>query len=156
MTFADQKQGTESTAAFTLDASRTPKEIDLTYEGPAEALKGLRQYGIYAIEDGKLTLCLTQPPATEEDRPKEFGTKAGAGHGMEAGAREGRRMRQCPHSGPMPTPGAAQAPGCSGGGKQSGGSDKPLPARGVLSPRRTWRIAPRAESASGVAARRRY
>ena len=77
MTFADLKQGTESTAAFRIDASRTPREIDLTYEGPAEALKGLRQYGIYAIEDGKLTLCLTQPPATEADRPKEFGTKAG-------------------------------------------------------------------------------
>ena len=77
LVFADLKQGTESTSAFTLDASETPKEIDLTYEGHAEALKGARQYGIYKLEGDELVLCLTQPGAAEEDRPKGFSTKEG-------------------------------------------------------------------------------
>jgi len=41
--------------------------------GPAEELKGMKQFGIYKLEKGKLTLCLTgSPQATEKDRPKKF------------------------------------------------------------------------------------
>jgi uncharacterized protein (TIGR03067 family) len=76
--FADRKRGGQSRYAYTIDASRKPKVIDITYEGPEAALKGVRQFGIYKIEKDKLTLCLTaEPGATEKDRPKRFTTKEG-------------------------------------------------------------------------------
>ena len=47
---------------------------------PAEELKGRKQFGIYKLEKGKLTLCLTgSPEATVKDRPKEFAVKDKAG-----------------------------------------------------------------------------
>jgi uncharacterized protein (TIGR03067 family) len=58
---------------YTIDPSKSPKAIDLTNDGPSEQLKGKKQYGIYKLEKGKLTICVTgSPGATEEDRPKEF------------------------------------------------------------------------------------
>src|SRR5687768_17543176 len=35
--FAHRKQGIESTFAYTIDASKTPRAIEFTYEGPAAA-----------------------------------------------------------------------------------------------------------------------
>lgn len=73
--FADTKRGGESHYTFTLDASKKPKRIDVTYEGPVAAMKGEKQLGIYKMENDKLTLCLTFPGATEKDRPTGFTTK---------------------------------------------------------------------------------
>jgi uncharacterized protein (TIGR03067 family) len=75
--FADRKQGSESHYTYTIDSSKNPKVIDITYEGPVAALKGTRQFGIYKLEKDKLTLCLTSPKSTEKDRPKQFSTKEG-------------------------------------------------------------------------------
>ena len=75
--FADRKQGGESPFAYTIDESKTPRAIDFTYDGPVAALKGARQYGIYKVEGGQLTICLTLPGAAEKDRPTGFGTKEG-------------------------------------------------------------------------------
>ena len=75
--FADLKHGGETPFAYTIDASKTPKVIDFVYEGPVAALKDARQYGIYKVEGGQLTICLTLSGATEKDRPTGFGTKEG-------------------------------------------------------------------------------
>jgi uncharacterized protein (TIGR03067 family) len=75
--FADRKRGAESPFAYTIDASKTPKVINFVYEGKIAALKDAKQYGIYKIEGGQLTICLTLPGATEKDRPKDFSTKEG-------------------------------------------------------------------------------
>jgi uncharacterized protein (TIGR03067 family) len=61
---------------YTIDPSKSPKAIDLTNDGPSELVKGKKQYGIYKLEKGKLTICVTgSSGATEDDRPKEFTIK---------------------------------------------------------------------------------
>jgi uncharacterized protein (TIGR03067 family) len=67
--------GTDVDYTYSIDPSKSPKTIDLTIVGPAEELKGHKQFGIYKLEKGKLTLCLTGPDGTKEDRPKEFTVK---------------------------------------------------------------------------------
>lgn len=57
--FADLKHGGETPFAYTIDASKTPKVIDFAYEGPVAALNDASQYGIYKVEGGQLTICLT-------------------------------------------------------------------------------------------------
>jgi uncharacterized protein (TIGR03067 family) len=65
--------GGEVALSYAVDASTSPGRITLTYEqGP---LKSSRQYGIYKVEGGKLTLCVAAPKAPEEERPKEFKTE---------------------------------------------------------------------------------
>jgi uncharacterized protein (TIGR03067 family) len=72
--------GKDPAYTYGIDPSKTPKAIDFTYVGPAQELKGAKQFGIYKLEKGKLTLCLTgSPTAAEQDRPKEFAVKDGAG-----------------------------------------------------------------------------
>jgi uncharacterized protein (TIGR03067 family) len=72
-----QSDGREGELAYkyTIDPSKSPKAIDLTYDGPSEQFKGKKQYGIYKLEKGKLTMCVAGWGATEEDRPKEFEVK---------------------------------------------------------------------------------
>jgi uncharacterized protein (TIGR03067 family) len=66
-------EGGEVRFSFDIDPSKDPKQITLTYdEGP---LKGVKQFGIYKLEGGKLTLCFAAPRAPEEERPKEFKTE---------------------------------------------------------------------------------
>jgi uncharacterized protein (TIGR03067 family) len=61
---------------FTLDASASPKTIDLEFtDGPHAGDKLL---GIYAKDGKKLKWCTTLPKGA--DRPKEFSTKAASGH----------------------------------------------------------------------------
>jgi len=67
--------GADVDYTYSIDPSKSPKAIDLTIVGPAEELKGHKQFGIYKMEKGKLTFCLTGPEATKEDRPKEFTVK---------------------------------------------------------------------------------
>jgi uncharacterized protein (TIGR03067 family) len=79
-TFSLKVEGKDAEHTYSIDPSRTPKEIDLTYVGPEAGLKGFKQFGIYKLEKDKLTLCLTgDPKATKEDRPKDFEVKDGAG-----------------------------------------------------------------------------
>jgi uncharacterized protein (TIGR03067 family) len=72
--------GKNAEYTYKIDPSNSPKAIDITYVGPIKKLKGHKQFGIYKLEKGKLTLCLTgSPQATEKDRPKEFVVKDQAG-----------------------------------------------------------------------------
>lgn len=52
---------------FTIDGSKSPKTIDLTMKD-----RGLKQFGIYKIEKGTLTLCWAEPGAAADNRPTEF------------------------------------------------------------------------------------
>jgi uncharacterized protein (TIGR03067 family) len=72
----DRKKGDESHYTYTIDPSRQPRTIDLTYQGPSPALKNTRQLGIYKVEGNKLTICLSPPGAAEKDRPREFAARA--------------------------------------------------------------------------------
>jgi uncharacterized protein (TIGR03067 family) len=68
--------GTDVDYAYSIDPSKSPKTIDLTIG--SEELKGKMQFGIYKLEKGKLTFCLTAPDWKKEDRPKEFAVKDNA------------------------------------------------------------------------------
>src|SRR5262249_28722416 len=70
-----QRDSTSRTGNFKLDASATPKTIDLKIEEkPGE--KSTTVLGIYQLEGDKLTVCFGEPGSG--DRPKEFATKAGS------------------------------------------------------------------------------
>ena len=69
------KIGDEShTATITVDASQTPKAIDLTPDdGPQ---KGKTMKAIYEVKGDELKVCHGEPDA---DRPKELASKEGSG-----------------------------------------------------------------------------
>ena len=73
----DRKMDKESRYTYTIDASKEPRAIDIVYQGPEPALKDAKQFGIYKIEDNKLTICFNLPGVKE--RPKRFATQAGSG-----------------------------------------------------------------------------
>ena len=58
---------------FTLDASKSPKEIDIVPDGPKKVVVK----GIYKIEKDVLTICHAAPGA---ERPTAFASKEGSGH----------------------------------------------------------------------------
>ncbi len=63
---------------FTIDVEATPARIDIEFvEGP-EA--GNWSYGLYELDDDRLTLCLGLVGAT---RPVAFATRSGSGHALE-------------------------------------------------------------------------
>ncbi len=63
------------TGTFKLDATKTPKTLDIISDaGPN---KGKTLKGIYKIEDDKFTYCVAGP---DKDRPTEFSGKEGSGH----------------------------------------------------------------------------
>ena len=54
--------------SYATDPKKSPKTITITYpEG--------KHLGIYKIEDGKLTICMTKTGAAEKDRPNAFATQ---------------------------------------------------------------------------------
>ncbi len=76
--FSSKTEGEEAVHTYSIDPSRTPKEIDLTSAGPEARFKGFKKFGIYKLEKDKLTLCVTgDPEATKADRPKDFEDRAG-------------------------------------------------------------------------------
>ncbi len=60
-------------ASYTLDASKSPKQIDATIKEGESA--GQTVKGIYKIEDGKVTMCWSMPGG---ERPSEFKTETGS------------------------------------------------------------------------------
>ena len=65
---------TVTKGTFTLDPSKKPKAIDLKIEGNDQVIQG-----IYELDGDTLKLCYAAPG---EERPKQFGTKAGSGHAL--------------------------------------------------------------------------
>jgi uncharacterized protein (TIGR03067 family) len=63
----------EYTATMTVNPKKDPKTIDNVHESGAQ--KGKKQYGVYKLEGGELTVCMTPPGRAEGDRPKDFTTK---------------------------------------------------------------------------------
>lgn len=66
--YDDGKKG--RTITFTLDAAKSPKQIDLTL--PTTDMKA---FGLYAFVEGKLHICYGQPG---EARPEKLDSKAGS------------------------------------------------------------------------------
>jgi hypothetical protein len=57
------------TYAYFVGGALAPGEITMQRDG------GTRHFGLYKVERGRLSLCLTGPGAAEEDRPRKFDTK---------------------------------------------------------------------------------
>ena len=60
--------GKKETVAYKVDDTKTPHHIDLTFarDGKTET-----HHGIYKVEKGVLTLCVTEPKVKDEKEPKE-------------------------------------------------------------------------------------
>jgi uncharacterized protein (TIGR03067 family) len=72
-TLDDSKE--KRTGTFKLDATKTPKTLDIVADtGPN---KGKTLKGIYKIEDDTFTYCVGGP---DKDRPTEFTGKEGSGY----------------------------------------------------------------------------
>ncbi len=69
--------------AFTIDAGKKPKTIDLKFTAGPE--KGNTSQGIYELDSDDFKLCLT---ITAKDRPAEFAAKPKSGLGLEVLKRE--------------------------------------------------------------------
>ena len=66
--------GDAATATIKVDASKTPRTMDLAFEsGPR---KGKIELAIYDVKDDELRICIAAP---EKDRPTEFSSKMGSG-----------------------------------------------------------------------------
>lgn len=63
----------EYAAKITVDPGKSPKTIINLHESGAQ--KGKKQYGVYKLEGGRLTVCMTAPGRAETDWPKDFNTK---------------------------------------------------------------------------------
>ena len=73
--YSFQLQKTRLELSFKLDASKSPKTIDLeVVEGPE---KGKVYHGIYKLEKDRYTICRTTEPGKE--RPTKFATQAKSG-----------------------------------------------------------------------------
>ena len=63
----------EYQAKLSVDPTKTPRTIDNAHETGTQ--KGKKQFGIYKVENGRWTVCMTAPGAAEKDRPRNFDTK---------------------------------------------------------------------------------
>jgi uncharacterized protein (TIGR03067 family) len=71
-----------SAGTFKLDATKTPRHIDLV---PAGGPKGTVIHGIYKLEKGMLTICYGAPG---KNRPAAFESKEGSGHTLSVWKKE--------------------------------------------------------------------
>jgi uncharacterized protein (TIGR03067 family) len=71
-----------SSGKFKLDASKSPKQINMIPDGAPE---GVSIKGIYKIEGNKLTICYALP---KQDRPTAFESKEKTGHTLTVWIRE--------------------------------------------------------------------
>ena len=74
--FADPGEELGGKSSVKLDASKSPKHIDLVaLEGPT---KGMTIQGIYKLDQDRLVICLRDPEGAKKGRPKAFATEAGS------------------------------------------------------------------------------
>jgi uncharacterized protein (TIGR03067 family) len=69
--------GEHEKGTLKLDPTKKPKTIDIHITEGTE--KGKTQLGLYELEGDTLKVCVAE---AEKDRPKEFGSKEGSGHGL--------------------------------------------------------------------------
>ena len=69
-TITIKSKNKDETATYKVDASKKPKEIDITDP------EGKTLMGIYTVEGDKLKICLCKPDGNK--RPTEFSAKAGS------------------------------------------------------------------------------
>ena len=72
--YLQKVQGQSEEGNYSIDASQSPKTIDLDIKTGND--QGKKQLGIYKIEDGKLTFVVAM--AGSKDRPKSFKLKEGS------------------------------------------------------------------------------
>ena len=72
--YVQKVQGQSEEGNYSIDASQSPKTIDLDIKTGND--QGKKQIGIYKIEDGKLTFVVAM--AGSKDRPKSFKPEEGA------------------------------------------------------------------------------
>jgi uncharacterized protein (TIGR03067 family) len=78
--FADPGEELGGKTSVKLDATQSPKHIDLVaLEGPS---KGTKSQGIYKLEKDRLVICMRDAEAAKKGRPKEFSTEADSGLGL--------------------------------------------------------------------------
>ena len=73
-TYTLDDNGKKDTGTISADGGKSPKELDIT-PGPDSPLKGKQLKCIYAVNDGRLTVCYGMDFAT---RPTEFKTAEGS------------------------------------------------------------------------------
>lgn len=78
--FADAGEELGDKSSVKLDASQSPKHIDLVaLEG---ATKGMKSEGIYKLEKDRLVICLRDSKAAKKGRPEKFETEKGSELGL--------------------------------------------------------------------------
>ena len=78
--FADPGEELGGKTSVKLDASQSPKHIDLVaLEGPS---KDMKSEGIYKLEKDRLIICLRDSKAAKKGRPAKFATEAGSELGL--------------------------------------------------------------------------
>ena len=70
-----QGKDKEHKGTFKLDASKKPKQIDITPTDGDEKDKVI--HGIYSLEKDELKICIARG---DKERPTEFESKEGSGH----------------------------------------------------------------------------
>ncbi|MFI5456654.1 MAG: TIGR03067 domain-containing protein [Isosphaerales bacterium] len=83
-------EGTDH-GTFSVDVSKSPKTIDVTFTEGAN--KGQTLRGIYVLKDDTYKVCMAVPG---KDRPKAFETKPDSGHVLEVLKREKNRATPTP------------------------------------------------------------
>jgi uncharacterized protein (TIGR03067 family) len=74
-TFSTVTAQEKTKGTYTIDPSKSPKTIDITFSG--EQRDGVTMLGIYELDGDTYTVCLPAGPAKE--RPKELASKPGSG-----------------------------------------------------------------------------
>jgi uncharacterized protein (TIGR03067 family) len=69
-TSTGQTPGGDTEATLTVDPAKLPKTLDIAHTGGS--LKGQKQYAVYKLEGGKLTIAATPPGSKAEERPGDF------------------------------------------------------------------------------------
>ncbi len=74
----DGKKAAED-ATYTLDAKKSPKQIDLIPANLPAEMKNRKILGIYELKGDELKFCFRRADVADTSRPTEFATKEGSG-----------------------------------------------------------------------------
>ena len=72
MNLIDRTTGKQSLFRYELDTKSRPHRVALTYLGPEEKMRNLRQLGIWKFEKESLTLLLGPPKSAEQSKEDTY------------------------------------------------------------------------------------